>query len=57
MSKDFIIPLVAIIGLVTLGVNAMWLGIDSGLLVGIGSMIGGVAGYQVKRLREKKAKK
>lgn len=57
MSKDFIIPLAAIIGLITLGINALWLGIDSGLLVGIGSIIGGLGGYKIKTYREKQAKK
>lgn len=57
MNKEIIVPMVAIIGIIVLGTTAVRAGIDSGLLVGICSIAGGIAGYRAKVFRDKQAKK
>lgn len=46
------VKVVAIVCLTILGAMAIYKGIDSGLLTSLSAIIGGIAGYTVRRARE-----
>ena len=52
MRDSTIVKIVAIIGLVVIEVvNLLTMGYDGGLLFAIGSIIGGIAGYEIGKSR------
>ena len=52
MRDSTIVKIVAIVGLVVIEiVNLLTMGYDGGLLFAIGSIIGGIAGYEVGKSR------
>ena len=51
MKDETAISIAAIASLAGLGIAALLKGIDSGLLTTIASIIGGIAGYQVGKIR------
>jgi len=58
MEGDVIVKVTAIISLVILEiVNLLTLKIDGNILLSIGAIIGGIAGYEIRPLIEKRRRK
>ena len=53
MKDETIVKIVAICGLVIICVAALSKGIDSAVTGSIGAIIGGIAGYEIGRLKSK----
>ena len=53
MKDSTIVKLVAIISLTTIAITALLHGIDSVLIGTVSSIIGGIAGYEIGRLKKK----